>query len=144
MAIGSITGSSGSSDPTSPVRTRCCWRRRSARSSPRGAGAPTSSIASASEVDGKTVPTSSQLWTALLDWRSQTRRRLSAHYDLVSSRYRLSAFITGASLKLNKKAGRSPLLTCSQKVQVGTVNTSLSSQTNRWSPTIEKPAPSTT
>src|ERR1700733_15202972 len=78
MAIGSITGSSGSSDPTSPVRARRCWRRRSARSSPRGAGAPTSSIASASEGDGKTVPTSSQLWTALLDWGSQTRRRLSA------------------------------------------------------------------
>jgi hypothetical protein len=53
-------------------------------------------------------------------------------YALFSSRQRLNAFITGASLKLNKKAGPSPLLTCSQKVQVGTVNTFLSSS---W-PTI--------
>src|SRR5260370_10264103 len=67
-----------------------------------------------------------------------------ASYGLVSSRQRLKAFITGASLKLNKKAGRSPLLTCSQNVHVGTVNTSLSSQSSRWSPTAEYPAPSTT
>src|SRR5207248_7975111 len=58
-------------------------------------------------------------------------------YDLISSRYRLNAFITGTSLKPNKKAGRSPPLTCSQNVHVGTVNTSLSSQSSRWPPTTE-------
>src|SRR5206468_7767308 len=54
-----------------------------------------------------------------------------------SSRYRSSAFITGASVKLNRNAGRSLSFTCSRNVQVGTVNTSLSSQSSRVPPTIE-------
>src|ERR1700722_11533560 len=45
MAIAFTTDSSESSDPTSRAgtRSRRCWRRRSARSSPRGARAPASS-----------------------------------------------------------------------------------------------------
>ena len=58
-------------------------------------------------------------------------------YGRISSLYKLNAFITGASLKLNRKAGLSFVLTCSQKVQAGTVNTSLSSQSSRFPPTSE-------
>src|SRR5258706_3930458 len=69
---------------------------------------------------------------------------IDAHQVFSSSRYQPSAFMTGASVKLNRNAGRVPSLTCSWNVHVGTVNTSLSSQSRRLPPTTEWPEPSMT
>ena len=57
---------------------------------------------------------STGLLASALEFSVRPRSASAARsYDLVWSRYRLKAFITGASLKLNKKAGRSLLFTCS-------------------------------
>ena len=70
-------------------------------------------------------------------FRRPLRPSTQGRYARISSRYKPRAFITGASLKLNRKVGLSSVLTCSQKVQAGTVKTSLSSQSSRFPPTSE-------